>query len=446
MSNSSSLSDLPIEERTRRKVTWRLLPFLLLLYLVAYIDRTNIGVAKLQMQLDLKFDNAIIGFGAGIFFWGYFLFEVPGTVIVEKWSARKWIARILFTWGLVAMGMGFIGLPQLSFIPVVNQFYFMRFLLGVAEAGFFPGVIVYISHWFRYADRGKAKARFMMAGPLATIIGVPLSRFILETVHWNSVPGWRWVFILEGIPAVLLGFVTLKYLTDRPQQAHWLAPEEREWLTTQLEAERASIADASRSASGAQSSYAQIALLTVVYFLGVTSIYGLTFFLPSITETMKGLSISGRTAVATLPYICSLAAMIFIGSNSDRTGERRWHMAIPLILYGTGLASSVLVKDHVGLTILCLTIAGFGMSTAWPAFWTLPAAFTTRASAAIAVGIINSVGNLGGYLGPSIVGKIREQTGSYATPVLVLSFFSFAAAFVALFVRRPPVRQESSNR
>jgi ACS family tartrate transporter-like MFS transporter len=429
-----------IAERTRRRVTRRLLPYLLLLYLIAYIDRTNIGVAKLQMQGELQFTDAIVGFGAGIFFLGYFLLEIPGTLIVERWSARKWIARIMISWGIVASLMGFIGTPWLSFIDPKWQFYSFRFLLGLAEAGFFPGVVVYLSHWFRAEDRARAKARFMIGIPISTVIGVPLSRAILEHVHWGGLPGWRWVYILEGMPAVLFGVVTIFYLTDRPEQARWLPEEEKQWLVSTLAQERNRQASAGRADLRAAFRHPQILLLALIYFLGTTSSYGLTFFLPSITENMKGLSITGRTVVTTLPYLCMLSAMLWNGRSSDRWGERRWHTAIPYLIFGVGLMASVLAGEHVALAILFLCLAGSGNS-AHPAFWTLPSAFLTGSAAAAAVGLINSIGNLGGFIGPYAVGYLKTHTGNFRAAVFLLGGSALLAGLLATRLK-PPVHQK----
>ncbi|MFN0085918.1 MAG: MFS transporter [Blastocatellia bacterium] len=432
----SSADNALIAERTRKRVTRRLLPYLLLLYLIAYIDRTNISIAKLQMTGDLGFNDAIIGFGAGIFFLGYFLLEIPGTLIVERWSARKWIARIMISWGIVATLMGFIGMGWLNIVSPKTQFYTLRFTLGLAEAGFFPGVVVYLSHWFRYEDRGRAKAKFMIGIPISTIIGVPLSRAIMENISWAGLPGWRWVYILEGIPAVLFGVITLFYLTDRPHQARWLPDDEKQWLLGELDRERERRTAAGPPDWWAAFRHPQILLLAAIYFCGVTCAYGMTFFLPSIVENMKGLSITERTIVATMPYVCGLLAMLYNGHSSDRSGERRWHTAIPYFTFGVGLTAAVLVGDYVGLTILALCVAGAGQSS-HPAFWTLPSAFLTGSAAAAAVGLINSVGNLGGFVGPYIVGYLKTSTGNYRAALWFLAGSALLAGILATRLRPP---------
>ncbi|HEY8461584.1 MAG TPA: MFS transporter, partial [Blastocatellia bacterium] len=240
---AESIELLPVSERARRRITKRLMPFLLWLYFLAYLDRTNVGVAALQMKKPLGegglgFTDDIIGAGAGIFFLGYFLLEIPGTLIVERWSARKWIARIMISWGIIATVMGFVGLPWMNFASNENQFYILRFILGLAEAGYFPGIVVFLAHWFRYEDRAKAKSLFMIGIPIATVIGLPISRMIMESVNWGGLEGWRWVFILEGAPSIIFGVVTLFYLTDRPSEAKWLPEDEKQWIMGELERER----------------------------------------------------------------------------------------------------------------------------------------------------------------------------------------------------------------
>ena len=290
------------------------MPFLIVAYLLAYMDRANLGIAKLQMQGDLGFSNATIGLGAGIFFFGYFLLEIPGSLIVELWSARKWFARIMISWGLIATLSSFVSTPR--------EFYMSRFLLGAAEAGFFPGVIVYLSHWFRYEDRTRAKSWFMITQPLSVVVGTPLSRWILETVHWHGLHGWRWVFILEGIPSVLCGMFALYYLPDRVAQARWLRDDEKEWLMGELKKE-ADEKSRSRAALRMVDAFRnwQTLLLIAVFFLVVAGNQAILFFLPSIVENMKGLSIRWRTVATILPYVCSMAGILLNGYWSNRTGR-----------------------------------------------------------------------------------------------------------------------------
>jgi ACS family tartrate transporter-like MFS transporter len=424
-----------IAERTRRRVTRRLMPFLVLVYLTAYIDRANVGIAKLQMQSELHLTDAVIGFGAGIFFAGYFLLELPGTLIVERWSARKWLARIMISWGVVATITGFAGMLPIQGVNLTHQFYWLRFLLGAAEAGFFPGVVVYLAHWYRAEDRARAKAWFMIAQPLSVVIGLPVSRWILENVHWLGLSGWRWVFILEGVPPVLLGFVTLFYLTDRVHGAKWLPADEREWLAAQLAAE-----DRERTAQGRVNIAAafrnpQTLLLAFSFFLIVTGNQAILFFLPSITDAMKSMSITARTAVTVLPYVFSIFGILLNGYWASRTGERRWHTAAPMLMSGFSLSMAILSGDHLALVIACFCLVGFTFQAYLPVFWSLPSSFLGKSASAAAVGVINSVGNLGGFVGPFVFGYLRTATGSYRAGLWILTGCMFMAGLCASAIR-----------
>jgi ACS family tartrate transporter-like MFS transporter len=415
--------------RTRRKTMWRLLPFLILLYVVAYLDRVNVSFAALEMRADLGFSAEVYGFGAGIFFIGYVLLEIPGTLLVERWSARLWISRIMITWGILATLTGFV--------ETATQFYWIRFLLGVGEAGFFPGVIVYLSHWFRERDRGKAVGIFAAAIPISSIIGAPLSGLLLG-VHWLDLAGWRWIFILEGFPAVLLGFVVLYYLTDRPHQARWLEPEEREWLEAELERERRAkpaaphgIADALR-----QLKRPQVLLLSIVYFGAMTGGYGFGLWLPTMVKALSGLPDLAVTGIAALPYLAGLLAMLFVGWSSDRTGERRWHAAVPLFVASLGLVLSTLLRDNVALSIAAFCLVGAGLYGFYPSFWALPSSILTGSAAAAAIGMINSLGNTGGFAGPYIVGRINTLTGSFVGGMIYLAASMFIGGVLVLAVGR----------
>jgi len=421
--------------RTRRRVMRRFLPFLILTYLLAYLDRANLSVAKLQMQGELDFTDAVVGFGAGVFFLGYFLLEVPGSLIVERWSARKWFARIMMSWGVIAALTGLIGMLPLVHISSRGQFYAARFLLGAAEAGFFPGVIVYLSHWFRYADRTRAKAWFMMTQPLAIVVGTPVSRWILENAHAHGLPGWRWVFILEGLPPIFMGAVALFYLTDRVQQARWLHPDEKQWLIGELAREerekiargRVRILDAFRQP--------QTALLIVILFLVITSNQALLFFLPSITENLKGLTVAARTAAATAPYVFSVAGILVNGFWSSRTGERRWHTAGPMLATSVVLACVIFAGSNVPLMIVLLCVLGLTFQAWLPVFWTFPTAFLGQSAAAAAIGTINSVGNLGGFVGPYMFGHLRTVTGRYEAGLWLSAGCMLLAGLLASQIR-----------
>ena len=415
--------------RTRKRVLWRLMPFLIAAYLLAYLDRANLGVAKLRMQSELGLTDATIGLGAGIFFIGYFLLEIPGSLIVERFSARKWFARIMISWGLVAALTGFVSTPR--------QFYVARFLLGTAEAGFFPGVIVYLSHWFRYEDRTRAKSWFMMTQPLSVVVGTPISRWILEHVYWHGLSGWRWVFVLEALPAVLMGVAALFYLTDRVDQAKWLPDDEKQWLAGELKREAEEKAAAGRVHVLAAFRHPQTLLLIVVFFLIVTGNQAILFFLPSITDNMKGMSVTWRTVVAMLPYICSIAGILLNGYWSSRTGERRWHTAVPILLTAVALGSSVLAGDRLSLEIAFFCLAGFCFQAYLPVFWTLPSAYLGKAAAATAIGTINSFGNLGGFVGPYLFGYLKTVTGSYQAGLLFLTGCMLVSGLLATRIKQP---------
>lgn len=418
----------PLGERTRHRVTVRLMPYLMLVYLFAYIDRANISVAKLKMQGDLGFDDSLIGFGAGIFFVGYFLLEVPSTLTVERWSARKLLSLIMIVWGLVAVGCGFI--------QTRNQFVILRFLLGAAESGFFPGVIVYLSHWYRFEDRARAKTYFMMTQPLAILIGVGLSRWILETVYWRGLASWRWVFILEGIPPILLGIFSFFYLTDRPSDAHWLEQEEKNWLNSALTEEAKEREAAGRVKILAALRHPYTLLLILIYFFITSGNQGLIFFLPSVIDEMKQLTVTTRTVMTMLPYVLGFFTILLVGMSAQRTGERRWHIAGPVLFGGTTLLAAIAAGHHTAW-VLVFFILTMGTSQAFlPAFWTMPTSYLGKSAAATAVGLINSFGSLGGFMGPYVFGYLRTATGSWRAGLLALSGFCFISGSLALGIRK----------
>ncbi|HKA21761.1 MAG TPA: MFS transporter [Blastocatellia bacterium] len=415
-----------VAHRARRRVMLRIMPYMFVLYIIAFLDRVNVGYAALAMKDDLAFSDEVLGLGAGIFFVGYFLLEIPGTILVEKWSARGWIARIMITWGIVAILMGFV--------QTKPQFYAARFVLGAAEAGFFPGIIVYFSHWFRYEDRAKAVALFMAAIPISNIIGSPLSGLLLD-VNWYGLAGWRWLFIIEGAPAIIFGVITIFYLTDRPHQAHWLPDDEREWLKGELEKEK--------SAKLLKHSYSimqafrhrEVVLLTLAYFFMVTAVYGFTFWLPTILKRVSGSSNLVVTLISAVPYCVGLVAILVVGWSSDRTKERRWHTAVSMIVASVGLLLSAVAQDQVALAVLMFCIAGAGMYSYLPGFWALPTSFLTGTAAAASIGLINSIGNLGGFAGPYIVGYISQATSSFLGGVLYLALSALVAAGLIISLR-----------
>jgi len=420
------LSGSALEQSARRRIALRLLPFLWLVYVVAFLDRVNVAYAALEMSHDLGFSDQVFGLGAGIFFIGYVLLEIPGVLIVERWSARRWLARIMISWGIMTALVGFVHTPR--------QFYAARCLLGAAEAGFFPGVIVYLTHWFCRRDLAKAVASFMAAQPLSNLVGSPLAGRILR-IHWYGLPGWRWLFILEGVPAVVLGFITFFYLTDWPSQASWLPPEEREWISSELSREikektalhSYTIAQALRQR--------EVILLTVIYFLGATGIYGFSLWLPTILKRASGFSTGTVTLLVTLPYLAALAATLLNGWHSDHTGERRWHAAGPLLLASAALLLAIIFSSHLWMQLGFFTLFAGSLYGYQPCFWPLPTITLSQSAAAVAIGMINSLGNLGGFAGPFLVGYLVTRSGNFNSGLVCLLLTLLSAAVLVLCLR-----------
>ncbi len=396
------------------------------MYIICFLDRVNVTYAGLEMTKDLGFTSEIYGFGAGIFFVGYFLLEIPGTLIIERWSARGWIARIMISWGILAAAMGFIHTPR--------QFYVVRFLLGAAEAGFFPGIIVYLSHWFRAQDRAKTVALFMAAVPLANIIGSPVSGLLLG-VNWFGLAGWRWLFIVEGAPAVILGIVTIFFLTDWPRQAAWLTPAEREWIQDELNSEKQAKEKMHSLSVLAALRNREVVLLAFAYFFIITSSLGLNLWLPAIVKNLSGLTNLQVTLVSSLPYCFGLMAMLTVGWSSDRTGERRWHTVVPMMVAFAGLVLAAVVQNNAVLAIAMFCVASAGLFSYFPSFWALPTGFLSGSAAAAAIGLINSIGNLGGFAGPYVVGYIKDATNSFMGGVLYLAASAIVAAALVLLLK-----------
>ena len=348
----------------------------------------------------------------------------------------------MVTWGIIASFMGFIGLPIFGFLEPKSQFYSLRFILGLAEAGFFPGVIVYLSHWFLYADRAKTKSLFLIGIPMASIISNPLSTWIMNNVKWAQMAGWRWVFILEGIPAVLIGIVTWYFLTDRPEQAKWLSEDEKAWLVAEIEKEHQAKVKTGGDSIVASLKSPQVWLLAAIYFFGITGMYGFTFFLPAVADKMKDVSSGWQVVIITLPYILGLIAMIVNGAHSDRTGERRWHTAIPLLLASVAMALAGFFANSPILAATCLCLLGVTLYAYLPAFWTHPTARLTASSAAFAIGLINSVGNLGGYVGPMFVGKLKTDSGNYQSGLYFLAGCILIAGLLSTMLTQKTVSKE----
>ena len=426
--------------RARRKAYWRLLPLLFVCYVVAYIDRANVAIAKLTMTQDLPgFDNAVIGFGVGLFFWGYFLLEIPGSLLVEKWSARRLLCRIMIIWGFAAALTALVKTPF--------QFYAARFLLGLAEAGFFPGVIVYLTHWFPARDRSRALSLFLIATPIAQLISPKISNALLRigtdeivngtVVHYPGLfglQGWQWVYIYWGLPAVILGAIVFFALTDRPRDAKWLAPDESDALERQLGREKALRAGGRRMTILEAFCHPKVLLLTAAYFCSTTANYGVEFFLPSILQRWYSLKLDAITWLVLLPPCLALAGQLFVGWNADRTRERRLHAVVPIVLGLIGLGLAPLTRGHLLLTVICFMVAFAGIKAYQPAFWSLPSLFLTDVAAAGSIGLINSIGNLGGFFGPTVLGTVEKYTGSFVGGIYYLCFSMAVCATIIVLL------------
>lgn len=424
-----------VENSARRRIALRLLPFLWILFVIAFLDRVNVAYAALEMSQDLGFSDRVFGLGAGIFFIGYVVLEIPGAIIVERWSARRWIARIMISWGIITACVGFVRTP--------HQFYGFRFLLGAAEAGFFPGVIVYLTHWFSRRDLAKAVASFFAALPLANFLGAPLAGRILQ-IHWYGLEGWRWLFILEGIPAVLFGVLTIFYLTDWPQQARWLPPEECLWILDELSREKQQ-KTSTRSYTILQAlRQREVVVLTAIYFLSVTGFYGFTMWFPTILKRASGFSVGTVTLLAAIPYFVALVANLVNGWHSDRTQERRWHVAGVLLGGAAALGLAILFDSRLFLQLGFFTIFAACIHSFQAPFWALPTLTLGETAAAAAIGLINAVGNLGGFAGPAVVGYLVSRSGSFTSGLVWLLANLLLGGLLVLFLREQPAAKMRS--
>jgi ACS family tartrate transporter-like MFS transporter len=432
-----------VEIRTIAKVTKRLVPFLIVCYFIAYLDRVNVGFAALEMNQDLGLSQTAFGLGAGIFFIAYFIFEVPSNLLLERFGARKWIARIMLSWGILSGTMAFIpAIGRATGLGNENTFYLVRVVLGAAEAGFFPGIIFYLTLWFPAQYRGRIVGYFMAAIPLSTVIGAPISGVLLYLHGGLGLAGWQWLFIVEAVPAIILAGVVFFYLTDWPADATWLAPEERTWLTERLDLEQRQ-RQAVRDYSVRQSLVNPRVLgLSLVYFGAVATNYGLSFFLPQIVKAF-GLNIFLTTLVSATPYAVGLVGMVWWGRRSDRVVERKFHAAFPLFIAAVGIAVSTAL-DNPTLKMLSLCVAGFGIFANLPVFWTLPTAFLSGAAAAAGIAVINSIGNLAGFAGPFAMGWIRDHTGSYAGGLLLLAALGIIALGILLMIGQDEVPEHTA--
>jgi MFS transporter, ACS family, tartrate transporter len=468
-----------VGQRALWRIWLRLVPYLFFLYILAYLDRVNVSVAGLRMQDSiadggLGFDRAMLGFGAGIFFWGYWILEIPSTVSVARLGARWVFVRVLILWGICAALVGTVGTPfaghllgwlphiseQSGFVTGVDgtlqhlfgvqpaaasahffnglgdnpayQFYFFRFMLGFFEGGFFPSVIVYLSQWFRTDDRAKAIATFMSAIPISTLIGSPLSGLLLG-VHWFDIAGWRWIFILEGVSPVLAGFATIFLLPNRPEEVRWLPADERAWLVGELERERQ--AKKTQPRGSWRQHLGMVGLLTLVYFcLNVTS-YGVSMFMPEIIKSQTHLSNRDASVLASVPYLLALIAMLLNGWHSDRRRERPWHVAVPLALLGIGLWLTASLDGSLWAAVAMIALVGTFLYAHLGPFWSIPTKYLGATAAASAIGFINMIGNLGGSVGPWMVGEVSKGQSSFAPALTRLMPWPLAAAGIVLVLR-----------
>ena len=418
-----------MEQKTQRKVTWRLLPFLFLLYIVAYLDRANVGVAKLGMKEMSWFSDDVFGLGTGIFFLGYFLFEVPSNLMLAKYGARKWITRIMISWGIVATAM--------MFALNTPLFYSLRFVLGIAEAGFFPGVILYLTYWYTAAERARIVALFMTATAIANVIGSPISGALLG-IHWFGLHGWQWLFILEGIPAILLGFVVFHYLPNGPEDAKWLTNEEKDWISQRIGIEGVMKEAKGHGNLSAAFKTPAVWIFCLVYFANAMTTYGIVSWLPTIVEKTGNFSKLGVGLLTAIPFALGAITMVFVARNSDRTGKHSWHVCGAALTCGVGLALAAYQHSTLGV-ILSFSLAAMGIYSLVGPFWALPTSILGGTAAAAGIAFINSVGNLGGFLGPFLVGWIKSHYTEKGTQysLLMLSGVIIAGGLLALAAKNP---------
>jgi D-galactonate transporter len=420
-----------LEAATYAKVTWRLLPFLFICYVAAYLDRVNVGFAKLQMLNDLQFSETVYGLGAGIFFIGYFFFEVPSNIIMHKVGARVWIGRIMITWAILSGAMMYVSSP--------TMFYVLRFFLGVAEAGFFPGIVLYLTYWFPAQRRSRMNALFMIGIPIAGVIGGPLSGWILNAFHGaNGLAGWQWLFVIEAVPSLILGVITIFYLPNSIAGASWLNAEEKRLLEENIAGDSSGKAD--HGLSGVFGN-GRVWLMAAIYFCCMMGLYGVGFYLPTLIKAAgvkDALDVGMLTAI---PYGCAVVAMLFNARSADRNRERRWHFAVASALGGLGLLLATIFGDNVMLAMAALSLGTAGLLATMPVFWTYPSAILGGTAAAAGIALINSVGNLAGFVSPSIIGWMKDVTHSTNAGMYVVSAALFLGALLALLQPRSLVNR-----
>lgn len=410
-----------------RKAAIRLIPFLCLAYTVNFLDRVNVGFAALSMNEDLRFSPSVYGFGAGGFFIGYILFEIPSNLALRRFGARIWIARIMISWGIVACAMALVHSEM--------SFYVTRALLGIAEAGFFPGIILYLTFWFPAEVRARIVAVFMASVPLATVIGGPLSGALLEMHGILGFKGWQWLFVIQGLPAIILGLLALKVLTNRPEEATWLTSEERTALSEAIARESKHTESVGYADLRAALTRPRVLALGCLYFLMVIGLYGIGFWMPQVIGGF-GLGSLAVGFLIAIPYLFAAIAMVLWGRHSDHRSERRWHIALPLFLAAASFAWTAYSGPLIP-TMVALTLATLGLYAAFAPFWTLPIALLTGAGAAAGIALVNSMGNAAGFAGPYVVGILKEATGSFSAAMLFIAAAAALGGLMALSFREP---------
>jgi ACS family tartrate transporter-like MFS transporter len=423
---------------TLGKVTLRLIPFLFLLYIVAWLDRVNVGFAGLQMNSDLGFSSAAFGFGSGVFFLGYCLFEVPSNLILHRVRARRWISRIMISWGVISTAM--------MFVRTAPTFYVLRFLLGAAEAGFFPGVVYYLSHWYPEGQRARAIAAFMTAVPVSSVIGAPLSGALLTLNGLFGLAGWQWLFLVEGIPAILLGVIVLVYLTDRPETADWLSSTEKDWLVSTLAAERTLRDGALPVGILATLTNPTIWHLGIIFLFSAIGFYGYSFWAPLVVKSLTESSDLGVGLTLGAISAVTIISMMLNSAHSDHTDERSLHVAIPLLISAAGFFGCAILRQPI-LALLFLALVPIGHCAAYGPFWSMPSRFLTGAPAAAGIALVVTIANVGGFVGPTIIGTMKDRFGTHAPAFMLLGGCAIVAALLATGLRRVAVlgRSQVSN-
>ena len=432
----ASPSPADVATVTLRKITLRLIPFLFILYIVAWLDRVNVGFAGLQMNADLGFSSAAFGFGSGVFFLGYCLFEVPSNLVLHRVGARRWISRIMITWGVISAAM--------MFVRSTPAFYTLRFLLGAAEAGFFPGVVYYLSHWYPEGQRARAIAAFMTAVPVSGVIGGPLSGALLTLNGLFGLAGWQWLFLVEGTPAILLGIIVLVYLTDQPETADWLSSAEKDWLMSRLAAERTSRDGTLPVGIFAALTNPTIWHLGIIFLCAAIGFYGYSFWAPLVIKSLTGASDFGVGVVLGAISAVTIILMVLNSAHSDHTDERPLHVAVPLSISGAGFFGCALLRQPI-LAVFFLALVPMGHCAAYGPFWSMPSRFLTGAPAAAGIALVVTIANVGGLVGPTIIGAMKDRFGTHGPAFMVLGGCAIVAALLAIGLRRVGALQASSS-